>query len=265
VTFNIETLSSEALAAGGRAIKSLRDQRGWSQGYLAKKSGCDQKQLRAVERGKREIVPRKFPLIVVEICSALGVSPAHVYQDTALIKIAGKEYGAYSLAHYDSYVGVYWAFRRSFSVPENILRTVFQIAWSDEKSCLEFIETQEYIGSRDGRERNYSQKGDIYIDNEYGVLHLLTRGARGALRLITLSKLRGNTLRGVVLTQFENEHHHHLPAASPIYLQKAHGVAESEDIAHDVGAIPPTHELFPAVAACISEVERETIHCAPIP
>jgi hypothetical protein len=134
--------------------------------------------------------------------------------------------------------------------------------WSEKKRCLEFVEEHKYVSSA-GRPVDFSQKGEIYISNDIGLLHLLT-SERGAMRLITLSKLRrdDNILQGVVLTQLRNGHHYS-PAVSPIYLQKADAILSRSEVASLIGPVPPTDELYPTVAAYIEEVEREVAYFPP--
>ena len=142
------------------------------------------------------------------------------------------------------------------------MRTVFEISWSEEKRCLEFYEDQKYISSA-GRPVDNSQQGDIFINNDIGLLHLVTSDF-GAIRLVTLSKLRrsDDILEGVVLTQLRNSHYYS-PAVSPIYLQKAEGVVSRSEVASSIGPIAPTDELYRTVAAYIEEVEREVAYFPP--
>jgi hypothetical protein len=131
-----------------------------------------------------------------------------------------------------------------------------------KKRCLEFYEEQKYTSSA-GRPVNFGQQGDIYINNDIGLLHLVTSD-RGAVRLITLSKLRrtDDILEGIVLTQLRNSHYYS-PAVSPIYLQKADGVVSRSEVISLTGPIAPTDELYRTVAAYIEEVEREVAYFPP--
>jgi hypothetical protein len=190
-----------------------------------------------------------------------GVSDEH---DGARLenKIADTRYGSYAVNHYADYIGRYFGFRRAFTNQTNFLRTVFEISWSEEKRCLEFREEQKYVSSA-GRSVDFSQQGDIYINNDVGLLHLVTSD-RGAIRLITLSKLRRSDgiLQGVVLTQLRHSLYYS-PAVSPIYLQKAEGVANGSEVSSLIGPIAPTHEVYPTVAGYIADVEREVAYFAP--
>jgi transcriptional regulator with XRE-family HTH domain len=251
----LDVLSPESLAALGQAIRKQRETLEWTQQQLADKAGYSDKIIRNMEHGQRTKLQT-----VRDVCKALGL-PENIYEVSASI-IADRKYGSYNLDHYAEYIGIYFAFRRSLTTNMNFLRTVFEIAWSKPKRCLEFIEEHRYTANN-GRIVDFTQRGDIYINNEIGLLHLVT-SEEGAIRLITLSKLRrdDHTLEGVVLTQLRNMHHYS-PAVSPIYLQKAESVINRSEVASLAGPIAPTHELYPTVAAYIDEVEREVAYFPP--
>jgi hypothetical protein len=177
-------------------------------------------------------------------------------------KVADPRYGSYAANNYSDYIGTYFAFRRALTDQTNFLRTIFQISWSERKRCLEFFEEQRYLSSA-GRPVDFSQQGDIYINNDVGLLHLVTSD-RGAIRVITLSKLRrsDSILEGIVLTQLRHSRYYS-PAVSPIYLQKAEEVENRSEVSSLIGPIAPTHELYPTVAGYIAEVEREVAYFPP--
>jgi transcriptional regulator with XRE-family HTH domain len=251
----LDFLNPESLLAVGQIIRRKRESLGLTQESLAAKAGYSDKLIRYIEQGKRTRLQT-----LQNVCQALGL-PADTYEVPDNV-IADSKYGSYNLNHYADYVGIYFGFRRGLTNQANFLRTIYEIAWSNKKRCLEFFEDHKYISSI-GRPVDFSQQGDIYINNDIGLLHLITMD-RGAIRLVTLSKLRrdDNTLEGVVLTQLRNAHHHS-PAVSPIYLQKAEGVAERGEVASLIGPIPPTNEIYPTVAAYIEEVEREVAYFPP--
>lgn len=251
----LDFLSAESLLSLGNAIRKKRETLGWTQEKLADQAGYSDKVIRNVEHGVRTKLQT-----IRDVCKALGL-PEDAYEISENV-IADTKYGAYNLSHYADYVGIYFGFRRGLTVQSNFLRTVYEILWSDKKRCLEFIEDHKYKSS-DGRTRDFSQRGDIYISNEIGLLHLITSD-RGAVRLITLSKMRrdDNILEGVVLTQLRIAHHYS-PAVSPIYLQKAEDVSNRSEATPLIGPIAPTDPLYPIVAAYIEEVEREVAYFPP--
>jgi transcriptional regulator with XRE-family HTH domain len=244
-----------SLVALGALIRKKRESIGWTQEKLANQAGYSDKIIRLIEHGARTKLQT-----LQNVCQALGL-PVDTYE-LSDNKIADAKYGSYNLIHYIDHIGIYYGFRRGLSVQTNFLRTIYEIAWSEKKRCLEFFEDQRYMSSA-GRMVDFSQHGDIYISNEEGLLHLLTSD-KGALRLITLSRLRrdDNVLQGAVLTQLRNALHYS-PAVSPIYLQKAEALASRSEVASLIGPIPPTHELYSTVAACIEEVEREVAYFPP--
>ena len=217
----LDFLNAESLVSLGNVIRKKRESLGWTQEKLAEQAGYSDKVVRNVEHGIRSKAQT-----IRDVCKALKL-PDDIYEISDNV-IADAKYGAYNLSHYVDYIGLYFGFRRGLTVQSNFLRTVYEILWSDKNRCLEFIEDQKYTSSN-GRIIDFSQRGDIYISNEIGLLHLITSD-RGAVRLITLSKLRrdDNTLEGVVLTQLRNANHYS-PAVSPIYLQKAEDISSRRE------------------------------------
>lgn len=255
----LDDLNPDALVALGQAIRKKRRALGWTQQHLASESGHNEKDLRKLERGELTKI-----IVITNVCQALQLSVDIYLTATARsnTSIADKQYGSYNRSHYKSYSGSYLAFRRSLTVPENFLRTVFDIDWSDERRCLTFRENHCYVAS-DGKTIDFSQAGDIYINNNIGLFHLVT-STDGALRLITLSKMRthDDALGGVVLTQLRNTLYYS-PAVSPIYLQKCKAVSDCQKLDAIIGPISPMHELYSTVAIYIEEVERNVAYFPP--
>ncbi|MBV9829410.1 MAG: helix-turn-helix domain-containing protein [Alphaproteobacteria bacterium] len=253
----LDFLNPEALATLGQAIRKKRESIGWTQEKLAGQSGYSDKVIRNIEHGARTRLQT-----IKNICQALGL-PEDLYGISGNA-ISGAKYGAYNLSHYADYVGIYFGFRRGLSIQSNFLRTVYEIAWSPAKGCLEFFEDHKYTSST-GRKIDFSQNGEIYINNDIGLLHLLTCD-HGAMRLITLAKLRRDDnhiiLEGVVLTQLRSAHHFS-PAVSPIYLKKTEDVQTRSEVASLIGPISPADELYAEVATYIEEVEREVAYFPP--
>jgi hypothetical protein len=126
---------------------------------------------------------------------------------------------AYSLHLYKSLLGFFHVYRRSFSYKDTLIRSVYEIAWNAQRSCLTFEEKQDFHSPQLQKGFDYSQSGDIFISNTIGLVHLLTKFS-GALRLITLKQLDPErvTLGGIVLTQAQAPYYR--PSASAIYFRK---------------------------------------------
>jgi transcriptional regulator with XRE-family HTH domain len=242
----------ESLKELGAAIRKKRESIGWTQLTLAGKSRCSDRIIRNIEGGRKT-----RPSILCRVCEALGIS----FEDynANYNAISDEKYGAYSLDHFNDYIGIYFGYRRGLSHQINFLRTVYEISWSDKKRCLEFFEDHKYTSS-DGELIDHSQRGDIYISNEIGLLHFLT-SKKGAIRLVTLSKLSrpANILQGVVLTQLVDAIHYS-PAVAPIYLQKVSDAPNRSELASIIGPISPAHEEYQTIAARIEEVERKVVY-----
>jgi hypothetical protein len=151
---------------------------------------------------------------------------------------ANSEHGAYALHHYESYLGEFYAYRRSFTFPGTIIRSLYRITWSEERECLIFEEDQKYHSTRLQRDVDHSQSGEIYISNVTSLLHLLTK-FEGALRLVTLARLdpEKRTMGGIVLTQAK-EPFYYKPSVSPICLRKID--QPNEPLADGIRGAPKT-------------------------
>jgi transcriptional regulator with XRE-family HTH domain len=150
--------NTESLASLGQTIRKKRETRGWTQEKLAHIAGYSDKIVRNVEHG----IKTKFHTIK-DICDALEF-PYNLSMASNSI-ISDVKYGSYNLAHYAGYIGIYFCFRRSPSSAVNFSRTVFEILWSKEKKCMEFVEDVEYKAGGDiihlVRRRNVYINSDI--------------------------------------------------------------------------------------------------------
>lgn len=242
-------IESGARRALGDSIDQARKRLGWTLEELAAKAGYDERTIRNVIKGDSTRIKT-----VHNICTAAGINYNEaVSHETTLI--SSEEYGGYTFNHYDDYVGTFFAYRRSFTFSKNILRSFYVIEWSEKKKCLTFSETQAYTSQNLKKTVNFSQKGEIFISNNVGLLHLMTRH-EGAVRLITLTKMRFDdlTMHGVVLTQSQRSFYYQ-PSISPIFFQKA-AEEPPENLAAMVGPIVPGHEEYDSLNETLAEVER---------
>lgn len=145
-----------------------------------------------------------------KICGAAGIDfDQEVDQRGGTAKSSNLDHGSYSQELVQDYIGAFYAYRRSFSSPGNLLRSLYQFDWDKNHRCLRFREFQSYQSARLQRRVKYDQEGDVFISNTIGLVHLLTV-ERGALRLVTLTRLHHdeNIMRGLVLTQAEWPDHY---------------------------------------------------------
>jgi hypothetical protein len=166
---------------------------------------------------------------------------------------ADVEHGLYSEDLVRSYIGYFYAYRRSFSIADNLVRALFKLEWDAKRACLTFQEFQTYHSSHLARRVHYDQRGDVFISNTIGLVHLLTV-QEGAVRLITLTRLHHdeNYMRGVVLTQSEWPDHFQ-PSVSPIFFRKILVAQDIERLVEQVGPIDPRDPTYP-------EINRILIH-----
>jgi hypothetical protein len=233
----------------GRKIDHARRKIGMTIEGLAGRAGYDERTIRNVMAGRPTRV-----VTLLNICNAVGIAVDE--EEERSIEISREEYGGYTKEQYQDYLGFYYAYRRSFSFPRMLLRTIFKIEWDKEAHCLAFAETHKYESPAIGRTMDFSQKGHVYISPTVNLLHLLTH-TRGALRLITLTKLRLDdlTMQGIVLTQARRTFYFQ-PSVSPIFFQQTDRSCRIEELATHVGPIRPGEADYEQVFEFLAEVER---------
>ncbi|MGH6925132.1 MAG: hypothetical protein ACRED5_15470, partial [Propylenella sp.] len=127
--------------------------------------------------------------------------------------IAGEIFGGYTINQVRGYIGYFKVFRRSFTLPDRMGASVYEVYWPEGGGCLQFREVR-------GKE-DFHHDGNVYISSTTGIVHLLTI-YRGELRLFTLMTrpYPALVMRGVLLTQADAVPSY-LPAASPVLFRKA--------------------------------------------
>jgi transcriptional regulator with XRE-family HTH domain len=245
---SLEQLDDKGRIALGRRIEQARNKARLTLAQLAERAGYDERTVRNVIKGQKTRIAT-----VEDICDVLQIRS--VADDKAKSSpIADEMHGGYTLKHFDDYIGRFHAYRRSFTFPKNLVRSLYEITWSDEQSCLVFTETQRYRSSEMQRTQDYSQQGEIFISNTIGLLHLLTR-EEGALRLITLTKLRldDQALQGIVLTQAQGPFYYQ-PSVSPIFLRK---LADADHQGEQpIGPIRPGDADYDEIDRALADIEK---------
>src|SRR4051794_12444072 len=208
------------LSARARRIERALVRNNWTRVRLAEVTGYDERTVRNVLSGKAV-----RDQTVMDICQALGIEP-ELEDETQFVEVAEATYGEYPRRPYRRYEGGYLAYRRSFSSPVRLMRTVFELKWSEDQGLV-FNEHSHFLSGR--KQVNNSQTGHVYISQTTGLIHFLTT-VEGAVRLITLTKMMGGDeiMRGVVLTQIDRDAHY-VPSVSPIVLTKLQNYATDDD------------------------------------
>lgn len=242
-----------SLVALGKRIETERNTRGLSQIALAEKAGCSPKLIRKLTNGEKT-----RGKILLEVCTVLGIR----LDDRNPIEISDVEHGSYTLNNLAQYEGLYFAYRRSFVQPRNILRSLFDIRWDKKARLLHFQEFQKYKSSETGEAVDRSQSGEIYIGSRSNLLHLLTRD-RGAVRLMTLFPFRMQNpddfkMSGIVLTQSLRQYQH-IPSTAAITFEKVKG--SKEMLAKQVGEIRHgASNDYAKLAADLTRIERHVVN-----
>jgi transcriptional regulator with XRE-family HTH domain len=149
----------------GAKIEKAMINLSWTRAQLAAKSGRDIRVIRDLINGEATVQPQS----IRDICQALKIEP-ELYPPIPTIEVADLKYGAYARDPYKHYEGAYFAFRRSFSVPGVLVRSIFEIKWDDELRSLAFREALP-------NQVNTTQTidgGEIYISQNTDLIHLVT-------------------------------------------------------------------------------------------
>jgi hypothetical protein len=167
-----------------------------------KLTGYDERTIRNILSGK----PVRDQTIV-DVCQVLGIEP-ELEQDHH-IEIADEQFGAYE--------GAFFAYRRSFSAPSRLLRTVIEFAWSREG-------VPDLSGAQPVRERpeaGQQQPGRLRAhqpaDGPDPSCHQLAGG--GPADHADQDAGRGGGHAAAVLTQSEHRLFYQ-PSASPMVLTR---------------------------------------------
>jgi lambda repressor-like predicted transcriptional regulator len=227
----------------------------WTRAHLATKSGHDVRTIRTVLAGLEPVRDQT----IVDVCQALGIDPELSEPTDPEIQVAEPWYGSYARDPYRSYEGVYFAYRRSFTYPDVFVRSVYEIKWHEDDWIFVFQEHQSYLANNK-RKIDHSQAGEVYISQYTDLIHLVTV-ATGAVRTVTLRKMRDGIMRGCLLTQSDRETYFQ-PCVSGIFLEKALGFDPAS--IHDgmVGPIRSDHPDYERISEEMGTVERAVLFVA---
>jgi DNA-binding Xre family transcriptional regulator len=240
------------LSARARKIERALVRKNWTRVHLAEITGYDERTIRNVLHAK----PVRDQTII-DICEALGIEP-ELEDESQYVEVADAEYGEYPRGPYRKYEGGYFAYRRSFSSPKRLMRTVVELEWCEDKGLI-FREHSQFQAGR--KQVDNSQSGHVYISQTTGLMHLVTT-VEGSVRLITLTKMIGGdeVMRGAVLTQIDRDAHY-LPSVSPIVLTKLRNY-EPEKHRAMTGPINEVAEEYEFICAELDHTERRAIEIA---
>jgi len=228
----------------GRLIRKAYQKAGWTQSQLAERLGYDEKTVRNVIRGEKT-----RPKTLDQICELLNVDNI-LERAPRTASVAGKDLGGYSKDSMEGYISCYVAYRRHYIQPHIIHRSIFDISWDDDASCLRFKEWQRCGPAKNDFE--IAHDGFVATSPEMNLLHLQSQFI-GAVRLITLSKFKLNDykLKGLVLTSVERDVGYQ-PGVAPIYLEKTE--AASDSILYLTGPVEPHNAEYGTVDKALSYI-----------
>src|SRR5215211_9011011 len=130
----------EFFSARANRIERALIKKNWTRVHLAEVTGYD-------ERTIRNVLGRKLvrDQTIIDICQALGIEP-ELEDGSQYVEVADALYGEYPRGPYRKYEGGYFAYRRSFSSPISMMRTVIELEWSEGEGLL-FHEYSEFSAS----------------------------------------------------------------------------------------------------------------------
>lgn len=166
------------------------------------------------------------------------------------------EFGGYPFHSVERYIGDYIMVRHSLGEDDNLHCSLLQIEWSVDRGALSYKEIDKFTSDR-GRPRDYSQTGMVFVSADIGLFHFMTKW-RGALRLITASKLRPNTnmMYGLVLTQAD-QRFGYIPATSPIIIHKVDETSHPDEF--ESGPISSDHPKYNEWLEALRDTQDEII------
>lgn len=241
------------LSGRAKRIERALISKNWTRVQLADATGYDERTIRNVLGGR----PVRNQTII-DICQALGIEP-ELSDRNEHFEVAEELYGAYARGPFRTYEGGFFAYRRSFSAKPRLMRTVFELAWCDDPAGLIFHEHSRFLKQQ--KVIDHSQSGHVYISPLTDLIHLLTT-QQGAVRLITLTKMRGGEeiMRGIVLTQSEHRLFYQ-PSVSAMVLVK---IPDYDGALHRpmVGPIDASADEYEALCGELDQTESEIVQLA---
>jgi transcriptional regulator with XRE-family HTH domain len=228
----------------------------WTRTKLAHETGYDVRTIRTVLGGIEPVRDQT----IIDICQVLGIKAELSHSASDEIEVAESWYGSYAREPYRHYEGFFLANRRSFSFPDQFIRSVYEIRWDEEDWIFVFQEHQSYL-SHNKRKIDHSQTGEMYVSQFTDLIHLVTVNA-GAVRTLTLTKMRGAgaVMRGAVLTQSDRGLFFQ-PSISAIYLEK---IANYEPHVHlsKIGPVKPGDNDYDVIQTEMQRVEQDVMFVA---
>ena len=252
----ISQLSEDARLRIGKRLREALELSDVTQDCAAAELKVDPRTIRNMLAGKSLKLAR-----IKDFCKFLDVEFSEIEKaardDPQVSDNKSLDYGGYTFSSVERYIGEYISIRSSLDDNNKLYCSSFSLTWSTERGGLFFSEYGQFP-SQNSENRSYNQGGIVHISPDIGLLHLLTSW-RGAVRLITLSRLRFRSQRmfGAILTQAD-QRVGFVPAISPIVFQKL----RDDDAAVkelQVGPISETHPMYPKWCDALRIAERDYI------
>lgn len=246
----ISRLNDEQKEAIGETLRGWLEEDAVTQYALATELKVNSRTVRNMLAGRSLTRPR-----LEKACAFLGRELKQLMAVEVPTPDMPMQYGGYPRHSVERYFGSYAAVRHSLDRNPNLHRSYFSFDWHEERQAMRFLEHNKFV-SREDRLLDYSQAGFVHISADIGLLHLMTCW-RGAVRLITLSKLRLNSgmMYGAVLTQADQKFGY-MPATTPIVFKK---LDDRESLHPEAGQVTPSDVSYEDWQVKLSVAEYEYV------
>jgi lambda repressor-like predicted transcriptional regulator len=233
-----------------RLERALRN-KGWTRVQLGTKAGYDEKTIRNLLTGE----PVRDQTII-DVSKALEVDP-QLENTLGDVDVADDVFGGYLRHTHRNYEGFYCMYRRGFTRPQDIFKSICRIEWDNSSDYFVFSEYYQ-----EDSEKQYGAKaheGVVYMSSYTNLLHLMTV-YEGSIRLATMTKMRETEgiMRGSLLTQSESLMFFQ-PTVAPIVLAKLKQYDPEKGISGDLKFLTESDEDYKFANEQIGLTEKQIV------
>ncbi|GLS29313.1 hypothetical protein GCM10007937_10210 [Mesorhizobium albiziae] len=174
--------------------------------------------------------------------------------------VADDVFGGYLRHTHRNYEGFFSAYRRSFTRPGSIYKSIYRIQWDDTSDHFRFADYYQIDSEREYGAR--AHEGTVYMSSYTGLIHLLTV-YEGSVRLATLTKMReaDGTMRGAIQTQSESLMFFQ-PTVAPIVLVKLKQYEPKSCLKEDLRFLSEADDDFKLASEQLNLTEAQIVNIA---
>lgn len=235
-----------------RLERALRN-KGWTRVQLAAKTGYDEKTIRNVLSGD----PVRDQTII-DVSQSLEIEP-QLENTLGDVDVADDAFGGYLRHTHRNYEGFFRAYRRSFTRPGEIYKSIYHMYW--DSAADHFVFSEYYQLDSDEKFGAKAHEGSVYMSSYTSLIHLMTV-YEGSIRLATLTKMREveGVMRGTIQTQSESLMFFQ-PTVAPLVLVKLKHY-NTDDIKDDLRFLAEADGDFKFAQEQIALTEKQIVKIA---